>query len=285
MTLASVHPDRQMVRGRMAYHGEMEGKPCYFANDHSRDVLNLEHHEMDIANARRCAAPPTLTREGFCLVQHPSAIADFLDKDAVKAVHIGEVHDLLLRLTGADHVEVGENAILRFAESSNEAEGRDNSRPARFIHVDISEDAAQIFAAKRQNNSDVDYAQFRRYAHYNIWRTFSPPPQDVPLALCDSTSVLPGDLIRADALFDPVDKPGAPPIFGFEGFLLRHNPDHRWYYYPDMTRDEALVFKTYDSDRTHPCLVPHTGFDDPTCPDGVPARASIEIRAVAFFKN
>ena len=32
-----------------------------------------------------------------------------------------------------------------------------------------------------------------RFAVFNVWRTFSGPPQDVPLALCDTCSVAPGD--------------------------------------------------------------------------------------------
>lgn len=34
-----------------------------------------------------------------------------------------------------------------------------------------------------------------------------------------------------------------------EAFVFRFNPGHRWYYFPDMTRDELLLFKLYDSRR------------------------------------
>jgi hypothetical protein len=29
--------------------------------------------------------------------------------------------------------------------------------------------------------------------------------------------------------------------------------------------------------------VPHSAFTDPTCPPGVPTRASVEVRALALF--
>jgi hypothetical protein len=51
-----------------------------------------------------------------------------------------------------------------------------------------------------------------------------------------------------------------------------------------MRRDEALVFKVYDSANDGRArLTPHTSFDDPTTPPGAPARQSIEARAFAFF--
>ena len=84
---------------------------------------------------------------------------------------------------------------------------------------------------------------------------------------------------KADAVFDAV---GAPE-WSFEGLLVRHNPRHRWRYFRDMTRNEALVFKTNDSDPREPHHVPHSAFDDPSCTAGVPPRMSVEARAIAFW--
>jgi hypothetical protein len=64
---------------------------------------------------------------------------------------------------------------------------------------------------------------------------------------------------------------------------VRHNRAHRWCYFPNMTRDEALVFKTNDSQPGEPHHVPHTAFNDPTCPPGVAPRNSIEMRAIAYW--
>jgi hypothetical protein len=41
-----------------------------------------------------------------------------------------------------------------------------------------------------------------------------------------------------------------------------------------MHRDELLVFRTE---------VPHAAFDNTTCPSGLPPRASIEMRAIAYW--
>jgi len=65
--------------------------------------------------------------------------------------------------------------------------------------------------------------------------------------------------------------------------LVRYNPAHRWCYFSNMNRCEALIFKTNDSDPSEPHHIPHSAFDDPSCPAGVAPRASIEMRAVAYW--
>ncbi len=115
--------------------------------------------------------------------------------------------------------------------------------------------------------------------HYNIWRVISQPPQDVPLAVCDARTVTPADLIAADAIFDAPDRPE----WSFEGIVVAHHPAHRWHWFSDMTRDEALVFKTNDSDRGRAHCVPHVAFDNPDAGPQVAPRASIEMRAIALW--
>src|SRR5262249_13026655 len=144
-----------------------------------------------------------------------------------------------------------------------------------FIHIDISDPTARTFAERSRPGG----AGMRRFAHYNVWRAISPPPQDVPLTVCDARSLAPGDLVAADAGFGP---PGAEEG-SVEGRLVRRDPAPRWNYHPGMNRDEALVFKPNDSDPAEPHHVPHSAFDDPLCPPGVPPRASIEMRAIAYW--
>jgi hypothetical protein len=251
-------------------------RPRYYANDHSRDVLTIEPHRMSILDARTAADAPALDREGFALVAHRTAVKDFRDAAAVAAIHPGEIRRLLLDLTGADEVVVNGSGILRFGERSADAGRLNNSLPARFAHIDISDPTAETFGAA----SAPEGRTIRRRCHYNVWRSFSGAPQDVPLALCDARTLQPADLIEADAIFDP---PGGAPEWSFEGLVIAHNPAHRWCYFRDMTPDEAIVFKTNDSDRALAHHVPHVAFDDPSCPPGVPPRASVEMRAVAYW--
>ena len=165
--------------------------------------------------------------------------------------------------------------ILRFSEKSAKSGKLDNSKPARFIHIDISDPTAAAFAAR----SAPEGRKTARFCHYNVWRTFSGAPQDVPLAICDARSIAPQDLVAADAVFD---KPGAPE-WSFEGLCVLHNPAHRWAYFRDMVPDEALVFKTNDSDSARAHNVPHSAFNDPTVPDDTHPRASVEARGIAYW--
>ena len=67
-------------------------------------------------------------------------------------------------------------------------------------------------------------------------------------------------------------------------YAVNYNPAHRWYWFPRMRRDEALVFKVFDSEKDGRArFTPHTSFDDPGTPPGAPPRQSIEARALVFF--
>jgi len=271
----STPQNARSVEGRVNYIGEMAVRPRYYANDHSRDVLELDPRSIAIEDARKRVTAPSLVHEGFELFAHTSEIEDFKETAEVARLHPQEIEQLLLQVTGADHVVVPGPGVLRFGEGSKDAGKYDNSLPARFIHVDISDATAEQFAQRSMPAGRT----LRRFAHYNVWRAFSPPPQDIPLTVCDARSVAPADLICADAIFDVAGKPE----WSFEGWVVRHNPQHRWSYFSDMTRGEALIFKTNDSDPAQPHCVPHSAFDDPSCPKGGPARASIEMRGIAYW--
>ena len=97
--------------------------------------------------------------------------------------------------------------------------------------------------------------------------------------MCDWRSTAEPDWARGDAVFDV----GEPPWRSAEGFLVRHNPAHRWLYYSNMRADEALAFKGFDTDESQPQRVPHCAFNHPAVPAGTPPRISVETRAFAFF--
>jgi hypothetical protein len=261
-----------MVLGKINYAARTDFRQKYYANDHSRDTVVIDAREMDIRDGR--AVDTSLDREGFRLVGHRSAVASFEDRTTVDAIYPQEITRLLLTETGADAVFVTAPGILRFSETSQNAGQLDNSMPARFVHIDASRMTSAGFAVR----SCPEGREYRRYAHFNIWRSFSGAPQDVPLTLCDATSVAADDLLPADAIFDP---PGGAPEWSFESWLVTPNATHRWYWFPDMTRDEVIIFKTSDSD--HHNAVPHVAFDNPMVPADCHPRASIEMRAIAYW--
>jgi len=268
------------VVGELNYLAEMDCKPRYYANDQTRNVLRLDPRSVSIFNGRMDGQRPSLEREGIQLVRWPTKVSDFRDADQVANIYPGEVAELIRSLTGGDEVLVMGPAGLRFGEKSPDSGRLMNSHPARFIHNDVSTHSAPNVAAYPLGDELGPLDRYRRYAIFNVWRTFSGPPQDIPLAVCDATTVADADLVPADAIFDA---PGQPEV-GFEGFLLRYNPKHKWVYFPDMTVDEAIVFKTFDSELGQPRLCPHSAFDDPTCPAESGPRESAEMRIAVFFR-
>src|SRR5215472_10204957 len=122
----------------IAYSGRAVPRPRYHANDHSRDVLDTTLIEMDVTDAR--ARAPTLDDAGFTLVAHQSAVGDFADRAAIVA--------LVQQLSGADTVLINSPGILRFSERLPQSGVLDNSHPARFAHVDVSDATAAVFAQR-----------------------------------------------------------------------------------------------------------------------------------------
>jgi hypothetical protein len=111
----------------------------------------------------------------------------------------------------------------------------------------------------------------------NVWRPIRGPLRDAPLAMADGQTVEAGDLIASDLIY---------PNRSGETYSVKYNPNHRWYYIPEMRTDEALLLKCYDSatdGRTR--FGPHTAFIDPTTPADAAPRESIELRTLVFHRN
>ena len=245
-------------------------------------MQTLPGRAVTVTNAR--GLETDLDREGFVLVQHASAVADFdrIQEDAaVDQQYVEEMTDLLRDVTGASRVFLLGHGKKRYGESATDKlSGLANGKPARYPHADNTDSSAtslvEMIAAFVE---DLEVPKFPRWALYNLWRAVSPPPQDVPLAVCDARTVAPADEVTVTAV---TMEPGAGDIrHDTTGYLF--SPEHRWYYFRDMTRDEVLVFKAHDTDPARAGRVPHTAFTDPTCPAGVPTRASVEIRGLALF--
>lgn len=261
------------LRAPIGYSQRTERKPFFYANAHEKDFVPLAPQKVNIADAR--GMDTHLDAEGFVLVSHTSAVPDLTDMKAVSETHADEVADILQQATGCDHVAMSPHGILRFSERLGENEAHDNSHPARFAHVDMSKEGAVGF---RTSTAPKDKTILRS-GQYNVWRVLSDPPQDVPLALCAWNSVDWDDLILCEAIFDP---PGGTE-WRFDNYLIAQNPAHKWYYFSDMTRDEALIFKTSESDENAAQLMPHGAFDNPLVGDNAPARISLEMRGTCYW--
>lgn len=271
--------DCSVVISTVNYLGEMDVRPVFYAQHRERDNLVLEPREIRIYDARSLHVQPSLETNGFMLVRHETSVSDFTAADDAEKTYRREIEELLLKLTGADRVVVM-NTVLRWSERAGDKSSFVNSHPARFVHVDYSRQSFEEFAHMQLADAGEEESRLgRRFVAYNIWRVLTPPPQDVPLALCDASTTSPHDVTVGEAVIDAPNQPER----RFGSSLYHANPDHRWFWFSDMRPHEALVFKAMDSelDRVQGC--PHSAFDNPDCPPGVPPRASAEIRAFAFY--
>ena len=144
---------------------------------------------------------------------------------------------------------------------------------------------------------NIDRLLKGRWAFVNVWRNISTTPViRSPLGLVDARSVAPEDLIVFEIRY--ADRVG-------ENYFATHQPQHAWWYFPNLTRDECLLIKCWDSrgkdfvgrmETMHgweqpdaaSIVVPatfslHSGFEDPLARADAPERESIEVRTVAFF--
>jgi hypothetical protein len=243
--------------------------------------LPLTGQPVTVSNMRAAGGGFCLDREGFTVAAAPTEVRDFHDHDEVRRTYVAEARELVRSLTGCAATALLNSPVVRVS-------GRAGPRPAGatftgdFAHADFSAAAA---AAMLRHNLPPGEAEARLrgpgFAVFNVWRAFSGPPQDVPLALCDARSVAPQDRQYCEITM----KSAAGDLLTWENITYYHNQAHRWWYCPDMTRDEAYVFRSYDSAPGHAEQVPHSAFVNESCPASAPPRASVEVRVFAFYEG
>ena len=229
---------------------------------------------MRIRDGRPLAGRLSLDEHGFVFVEHRTRVTDFFDPEQLKAIYYPEVERLIREVSGASRVVLFDHTLRSGDEGEREA--RLVREPVLSAHNDYTEWSGP----QRVRDILPDEAERLlngRFAIIQVWRAINQPIQSNPLAIADAKSVAFEDLLLAERRY--------PGRVG-QTYRLMYNPNHRWYYFPRMRRDEALVFKVYDSAKDGRArFTPHTSFDDPQSPPGAPPRQSIEARALAFFER
>jgi hypothetical protein len=254
-------------------------------------------HAVKMRNARAAGENFSLDVHGFTLIKHQSHVTDFpalasriattklvnpasLDEEP----YTREICELVKRATGADFV-LSLNCMVRKAVTDPGS----SQPPASDVHVDMTSIEAHRRAQVVIESHGMSGRKYSRFIASSLWRAFSAPPQDWPLAVCDARSVgsdegIANYLVLMDRA--PTDTEVATPLVDPDrlpaGTIFHHNPAHRWYFYPNMTSDEALLLKLHDSDLSCAWRTPHVAFHDRTA-NVVHPRESIEFRTVAYF--
>ena len=267
------------VTTMLNYLEPMDGKPATYTYEPPagtpRRIGNDVGQTVHIRNARPIIARFSLDEQGFALVPSRSLVSDFYDETEIKAVYYPEIERLIRTLTGAATVLVFDHNLRNAAKAAAGAETI--KEPVRRVHNDFTAGSGPNRAQAELAARGLDPAQIlrNRFALINVWRPISHPVRDAPIALCDATSIDPQDLVASDLIFR--HRVG-------ETYAVTFNPAHRWYYVPEMTPNEALLIKCFDSaEDGRARFTAHTAFDDPTSPAGAPPRESIEVRTLAIF--
>ncbi|MBO0749685.1 MAG: hypothetical protein J2O44_04530 [Porphyrobacter sp.] len=255
-------------------------------------------HEVTIRDGMPIRDHFTLDEHGFTIARQPTAVGDFHDKAQVDRLYEREVERHVQQLTGADKV-VARGWMIRTSADLSErakqkAEGYTHSGgiqpPAGEAHVDVNTETARRMAQATYDKHFPDGPGFKRFLISSYWRAFSPPPQDVPLAICDGRTSFGGEE-KSNTLFIvdefPTGDALTAPVEGEDQMIaatiFSYNPAMRWWYFSNLQADDALLFKFHDSDHSRTWRCPHTAFRD-TSFASANVRESIECRSVAFWE-
>jgi hypothetical protein len=281
--------------------------------------VNLEAREMPVQNARLLPTHqrPTLERNGFALLNCPlpDPNIDFLDNDEVLRKYYPHCERVIREACGATIVRAFDHNVRSAGGKKNQSRiegGQQVQGPAHVVHGDYTltsapqrlrdltkppkdNDTLRAILAKGETLLDGVAVERSinsgRFAIINLWRNIANEPVAVnPLALCDATRVSPKDLVVFEIHYS--DRIG-------ENYFAKKSDEHRWFFFPAMGRDEALLIKQWDSkgrlarskgteadngDGNEPCTFSfHTAFEDPATPADAPDRWSIEVRCVVLY--
>lgn len=226
-----------------------------------------DDRSVAIRDLRPHAAGLSLDREGFRIVDAPTAMHSFDDEEAIRRVYYREAEQLVSAETGATRAIVFDHTIRRRQPDAPR-------RPVYNVHNDYTL-ASGPRRVRELLRGDPGELMRQRFAIVNVWRPIRGPLRDAPLAVADAQSVGRDDFVTTDLLYP--DRTG-------EYYLLNFKPVHRWFYAPAMERHEALLLKSYDSAADGRArITPHAAFEDPTMPPDALPRESIELRTLVFL--
>jgi hypothetical protein len=261
--------------------------------------VNLSQLMRDYKGQPRTPIPPTRVADarptqagqneaeffdehGFVLLNAPHAVTDWGDKDNVAANYLPQVEEIIrTRLYPGRKLIVMQppTVMRRGARTDTPQYGTgvhcDHDRTADDYQHNVAAFVGDEMAGKWREGFEKE--EVETFVVLDFWRpTMDEPLRHMPLVLCDPNSIEPEDMVSSEL-------EGIAPNGGATRHIsLKHNGGQRWYYYPEMTADEVLVFKLFElrkgeePQRFRACL--HAAVDDPSTPPDAPHRQSTEHR-------
>jgi len=266
------------VRATMQYTVDNGVAPDYYFYEPEPSVqLNppgTDPREVEIHNAWPRVNTLSADHEGFELHDFEAQFDQFDDDASVHARFYPQVVDFVKRHSGARHVVVFDHTIRKRLPADLKQQTTVQRPAVMLVHSDYTP-ASGPQRVRDICPDDADELLARRVAFYNVWKPLYRRVEELPLAMIDAQTQEPADLLRMDLKYR--ERTG-------EIYVMRHSPQHRWYYFPLMEASQALLLKTYDSETDGRArFMGHSAFEDPTTAPNAPKRESIEVRTMAFF--
>ena len=267
------------IKANLKFLANVDGPLVYIPSkgggDDTEHVGNFKMQEVTIHDGRSDKQSSSLDVEGFRLVSQKTEVEDFYDELRVEQTYHEEVKTLLTEIMGAGRIEVFDDT--RRSSSLERQRDKNIREPADIVHNDYTARSG-VKRLRDHFADDPDEAEKllqRRFAIVNVWRSIAGPIYNYPLVLCDAATVRPEDLVSVERRAE--DRTG-------ELQVALHGTEQRWYYFPEMQMDEALLFKTFDSETDGRArFTIHSSFEDPDAPADAVPRESIETRCLVFF--
>lgn len=236
--------------------------------DASRNFTS-EMREMTVSNARLMESVDLLEKEGFTLIKDKTLFKEFDSFERIRERYYPACVQMVIDTMGA-------SAAFAFDHNIRvDGNSEEHRKPAGITHVDLTEASARRILGEQIPGAGYESAAGKRFVFVNTWRPLINPVYNAHLAFCAASSVPEISLLRAELRYE--DRIG-------ELYYCAHHEKHRWYYFPQMTCDEVLLLKNYDSASDgRASFAPHTAIQDPTAPANAPRRQSIEVRIIALF--
>jgi hypothetical protein len=205
------------------------------------------------------------------LLRHPTAAKDLYNDAEIARVYYPECARLVRQATGAARVLVFDHIVRNAARM---AKGSTIKGYAGRVHNDYTAWSAPQRVRDLMGDEAEELLK-HRYAEINVWRPIRGPVLRSPLALCDAQTLSEENLVASELRYP--DRTG-------ETYAVTFNAGQRWYYFPKMEADEAVLIRCFDSARQGPArFSAHGAFDDPQTPPDAPPRESSEVRTLVFF--
>ncbi|GMK54811.1 hypothetical protein CspeluHIS016_0113970 [Cutaneotrichosporon spelunceum] len=266
-------------------------RPVYNARDNAEDFRDVD-------------------RTGFAFHTYPSSVPAetvLADGPEVRDAYYAEVEKVLrAKLATGDKV----TRVVIFDHTIRVRDPDSARQPVQSVHVDQTP-AAAITRVRRHvtEPGEADRLLKGRFQLINVWRPLGNPAVDHPLGVIDWRTTDETDLVATDLLYPVYDgydgedrgrevRPDEDKLASTDGYEVRGetynvqpNEKHKFFYVKDMTPDEVMFIKCFDSasegvagNKGVAGFTPHTAFVDPNTPADAEPRKSIEVRALVFYE-